>query len=138
MPGEDIPTEYTDVNPDRRRPPPFWQRKFYAIPNSLDDLNGPAGGMMLLPTSIHWAKKGGSTVDLSTRGGRSIAYGAAMGEGTLEQVCGIVNGEHLLREWDTIPKALRMTALWEDRFPELKRTLTDKQRAYYTSFPNMF
>lgn len=138
MPGEDIPTEDTDVNPERRRPPPFGQRKYYAIPDSLDELHGPSDGMIRLPPSIHWARKGGSTVDLSTRGGRSIAYGAAMGEGTLEQVCGIINREHLVSEWATIPKALRMTALWEDRFPELKRTLTDKQRAYYASFPNMF
>lgn len=133
-----MPADDTAANPDHRRPPPFGQRKFYAIPDNLEQLHGPAGGMMRLPSSIHWARKGGSTVDLSTPGGRSIAYGAAMGEGTLEQVCRIINRQHLVCDWATIPKALRMTALWEDRFPELERTLTDKQRTYYASFPNVF
>lgn len=110
--------------------------KIYAVPESLDELQGPAGGMMRLPQSIHWARKGGSTVDLATPGGRSIAYGAAMGEGTLDQVCSIVNREHLINEWATIPKAIRMTALWEIRFDDLARTLTDEQRACYAELPN--
>ncbi|OLT55288.1 hypothetical protein BJF89_16080 [Corynebacterium sp. CNJ-954] len=117
---------------------PFGLRKCYAIPGSLDELRGPFDGMILLPQSIHWAKKGGSTVDLSTPGGRSIAYGAALGEGTLEQVCAIVNRDHLLGDWVAIPKSIRMTALWESRFDELERTLTDQQCAYYASFPNEF
>lgn len=126
------------VEPRAVRPLPFGLRKYYAIPDSLDELRGPVDGMMQLPQSIHWAKKGGSTVDLSTLGGRSIAYGAALGEGTLEQVCAIVNRDHLLGDWATIPKSIRMTALWEIRFDELERTLTDQQRDYYASFPNEF
>lgn len=124
------------VGPEAARPLPFGLRKFYAVPDSLDELRGPVGGMVKLPLSIHWAKKGGSTVDLSTPGGRSVAYGAAMGEGTLEQVCAIVNRDHLIAQWARIPKSLRMTALWESRFAELERTLTDQQCAYYASFPN--
>ena len=124
------------VGPEAARPLPFGLRKFYAVPDSLDELRGPVGGMVQLPLSIHWAKKGGSTVDLSTPGGRSVAYGAAMGEGTLEQVCAIVNRDHLISQWASIPKSLRMTALWESRFDELERTLTDRQCAYYASFPN--
>ncbi|MEL4183535.1 hypothetical protein MTQ17_09870 [Corynebacterium bovis] len=93
--------------------------KAYAVPDSLDDLRGPDGGLYDVPQSIHWAKRGGSTVDLSTRGGRSIAYGAALGEGTLEDVCAIINKDHLIEEWVTIPKAIRTQQLWERRFPEL-------------------
>ncbi|OLT54427.1 hypothetical protein BJF89_16765 [Corynebacterium sp. CNJ-954] len=93
--------------------------KVYAVPDSLDDLHGPTGGMFNVPQSIHWAKKGGSTVDLSTQGGRSIAYGAALGEGTLEDVCTIINKDHLIQDWPKIPKALRTQQLWESRFPEL-------------------
>ncbi|AHW65709.1 Hypothetical protein CGLY_16680 (plasmid) [Corynebacterium glyciniphilum AJ 3170] len=124
------------VEPEVARPLPFGLRKCYAIPGSLDELRGPVDGMIQIPQSIHWARKGGSTVDLSTPGGRSIAYGAALGEGTLEQVCAIVNRDHLVGDWATIPKSIRMTALWESRFDELERTLTDQQCAYYASFPN--
>lgn len=94
--------------------------KVYAVPDSLDDLRGPNGGMLDVPQSIHWAKKGGSTVDLSTPGGRSIAYGAALGEGTIEDVCSIINKDHLIADWPRIPKAIRTQQLWEDRFPELR------------------
>lgn len=133
--GVDIDAEAA-MRHEAARPLPFGLRKFYAIPDSLDELRGPVGGMVQLPQSIHWAKKGGSTVDLSTPGGRSVAYGAAMGEGTLEQVCAIINRGHLISQWASIPKSLRMTALWESRFDELERTLTDRQCAYYASFPN--
>lgn len=93
--------------------------KTYAVPDSLDELHGPTGGTFDVPQSIHWAKPGGSTVDLSTQGGRSIAYGAALGEGTIEDVCAIINRDHLIADWPRIPKAIRTQDLWENRFPEL-------------------
>ena len=93
--------------------------KAYAVPDSLDQLHGPAAGTLDVPLSIHWARPGGTTVDLSSKGGRSIAYGAALGEGTIEQVCSIINKDHLIADWPTIPKAIRTRQLWEQRFPEL-------------------
>lgn len=135
--GVDIDAEAA-MRHEAARPLPFGFRKFYAIPDSLDELHGPTDGMFDVPLSIHWARPGGSTVDLASKGGRSIAYSAALAEGNIEQVCSIINRDHLISQWASIPKSLRMTALWESRFDELERTLTDRQRAYYASFPNEF
>lgn len=57
------------VGPEAARPLPFGLRKFYAIPHSLDELHGPTDGMFDVPLSIHWARPGGSTVDLASKGG---------------------------------------------------------------------
>ncbi|MGO3362311.1 MAG: hypothetical protein ACTIL2_07710 [Corynebacterium sp.] len=101
------------------RRPLFRDSKEYAVPDSLEQLHGPEDGMFDVPLSIHWARPGGSTVDLASRGGRSIAYSAALAEGTIEQVCSIINRDHLVADWPTIPKAIRIRRLWEERFPEL-------------------
>ena len=73
MPTDDRSGVDTDAEAAMRheaaRPLPFGLRKFYAIPDSLDELHGPTDGMFDVPLSIHWARPGGSTVDLASKGG---------------------------------------------------------------------
>lgn len=101
----------------------YWQIKPYAVPESLDDLRGPTEGTILLPRSHR-----GTVVDLGTAAGRAIAYSRLLDEIDLVALCDVLNKDRLVEEWATVPKSLRVAALWEERFPELPRTLSEELR----------
>lgn len=104
----------------------YWQIKPYAVPESLDDLRGPTEGTILLPRSHR-----GTVVDLGTAAGRAMAYSRLLDEVDIAELCGVVNKDRLVEQWATIQKSLRVAALWEERFPELPRTLCEELRRYY-------
>lgn len=101
----------------------YWQVKPYAVPNSLEDLHGPTAGSIPLPRSSRE-----TVVDLGTAAGRAMAYGRLLDEIDLVSLCDVVNKDRLVEEWETVPKSLRVAALWEERFPELPRTLSEDLR----------
>ena len=92
--------------------------KPYAIVNSLDDLAGPAAGVIDLPHSVLWAP-GGSSVNLDDSGGTALAYQAVLAEGTVEDLQSVLNLERLLAVWPTLMMPSRVRRMWEERFPEL-------------------
>lgn len=59
--------------------------KPWAIVTDLDQLRGPAGGVVELSRSVLWAP-GGRCVDLDEPGGRGLAYRAVLAEGTVEDL----------------------------------------------------
>jgi len=104
---------------ERSEQPRVRQFKPYCLPEALDDLVGPSEGALVLPLYLYWAKQEGVTVDLGTLEGRGKAYGAAMEEGSVDDICQIVNRDHLINDWPDLFWSLALRQAWENRFPEL-------------------
>ena len=97
----------------------FRDVKPYALPESLDDLKGPPGGVVDLPHTVLWAP-GGGRVDLDEEGGVGLAYRAVVAEGTVADQVAILNQDRLIAVWPVLLLPRRARAMWEARFPELR------------------
>jgi DNA invertase Pin-like site-specific DNA recombinase len=100
----------------------FRDTKPYDAPQSLDELHGPAGGVLDLPHSVYWGPE--RTVDLDTPAGIRKTYQAALREGTSEEQATILNRDVLLREWSELALPDRVRVMWESRFPELRSSVS--------------
>lgn len=98
----------------------FRDVKPYEAPESLDQLRGPASGVVELSHSVLWAP-GGGRVDLDEPGGTAMAYQAVLAEGTIEDQVAVLNRERLVAVWAGLMLPRRVHDLWESRFPELRR-----------------
>ncbi|RAX19070.1 transcriptional regulator [Actinomyces sp. Z5] len=96
----------------------FGDVKPYAVPDSLDDLRGPASGSIDLPHALLWAP-GGGHVDLDEDGGVNLAYRVAIAEGTVADQVAILNRDRLVSVWSELLLPRRARELWEVRFPQL-------------------
>ena len=96
----------------------FRDTKPYEVPDSLDELQGPAGGAFELPHSVYWGPE--RTVDLDTPAGIHKTYQAALREGTASEQARLLNRDVLLREWAELALPDRVRVMWESRFPELR------------------
>ncbi len=97
----------------------FRDVKPYAIVDDLDQLRGPAGGVVELSHSVLWAP-GGPYVDLDEPGGRGLAYRAVLAEGTVEDLVRILHRDQLIAVWPELLLPRRVRAMWEARFAELR------------------
>lgn len=100
----------------------FRDVKPYAIVDDLDQLCGPAGGVVELSHSVLWAP-GGPYVDLDEPGGRGLAYRAVLAEGTVEDLVQVLNRAQLIAAWPELLLPRRVREMWEARFPELQTSL---------------
>jgi DNA invertase Pin-like site-specific DNA recombinase len=112
----------TLVAPPAERRVFFRDTKPYEAPASLDELQGPAEGLLELPHSVYWGPE--RTVDLDIPSGIRKTYQAALREGTAEEQAGILNREVLLREWAELALPDRVRVMWESRFPELRTSVS--------------
>jgi hypothetical protein len=101
----------------------FRDVKPYAIVDHLDQLRGPAGGTLELSHSVLWAP-GGGLVDLDRPGALRMAYRAVLNEGTVEDLVRVLNRDVLIAVWPELLLPLRVLAMWESRFPELRSSAT--------------
>jgi hypothetical protein len=90
----------------------------YAVAESLDELQGPAHGVLELPHELAWS--GRRCFDLDDDYDRGAAYKIVLEEGREEHFRRLVNGTLLRRHWGEIRPARQVRALWEQRFPELR------------------
>lgn len=96
----------------------FRDVKPYAVVDSLDQLHGPARGMVELSHSVLWAP-GGGCVDLDEPGGIVMAYQAVLTEGTVEDLEKVLHRDRLIAVWPELILDRRVRELWESRFAEL-------------------
>ncbi|MEO8906882.1 MAG: recombinase family protein [Microbacteriaceae bacterium] len=96
----------------------FRDTKPYEAPASLDELKGPARGVLELPHSVYWGPE--RTVDLDTPAGIRKTYQSTLSEGTAQEQARLLNRDVLLREWGELVVPDRVRVLWESRFPELR------------------
>lgn len=96
----------------------FHHLKPYAVPDSLDELHGPASGWVELSHSLYWAP-GSRRFNLDDESGVKRVYVSALAEGTLADVQALVNADRLVEIWEDLFLPTRVRDLWEDRFPGL-------------------
>lgn len=101
----------------------FRDVKPYEVVDSLDQLRGPAGGLVEMSHLVLWAP-GGSRVDLDEAGGTALAYQAVLAEGAVEDLVHVLNTGRLMRVWPELMLPRRVRDLWESRFPELRPATT--------------
>ena len=92
----------------------------YDTPSSLEALDGPGEGVLVLPITVHWGPE--PTADLSTPDGVEKAYEGLVREGTTQQQEALLNAELLRRAWPVLRLPRRCRDLWESRFPDLARS----------------
>lgn len=88
------------------------------MPDSLEELHGPASGWVKLSHSLNWAP-GSRRFDLDDDSAIKRVYISALAEGTLADVQAVVSKNRLARLWSELVLPKRVRDLWEDHFPGL-------------------
>lgn len=96
----------------------FADLKPYAVPETLDELEGPDSGIITLPREVWW-QPGGDDFDLDDVVAIKRAYRAVISEGNIETIRRFLNKELLIALWPDLALPNRLVPLWERRFPEL-------------------
>lgn len=71
--------------------PPFF------VPHSLDELQGPAHGVVEVPHSIMWAQQSRFAIDLDDDDSIRTAYLEILGRASAHDMRTLVNKDHLIR-----------------------------------------
>ena len=73
-----------------------------SVPGSLVELRGMLEGVVCMPARLFWQGPNLRSVrwDLSDRRRRRDFYEIVLVKGTLDDICGFVNGPELVRLWD--------------------------------------
>lgn len=95
-------------------------RRPIVIPESLDELRGPASGLMEIPISVMWASQQLYVLDAGDDEACADVYSEALGTATLEELRMIINKNTLLRVWPKMTGDRMTRTMWEGRFSELR------------------
>ncbi|MEU9247750.1 hypothetical protein [Streptomyces sp. NPDC048385] len=89
------------------------------LPQSLDELHGPAQGVVELP--LHMAWSGMTSYDLGKPRQRMGLYRTVLHEGLRDDLPRYLNEDLLLRLWPVLRILVGRTvrSVWEDAFPQL-------------------
>lgn len=96
----------------------FRDIKPYDVPASLDQLTGPASGVVTLPLRLRWVP-GARSYDVGELGGARVVYQAVITEGTMDDQRRYLNRDRLVSVWPELNLDQRVVSLWEGRFREL-------------------
>jgi hypothetical protein len=90
------------------------------VPESLDDLRGPASGAVELPVRLCWS--GSRRFDLADLNQAADMYEAVLDVATaVDDLAGYLNPDLLVQVWPVLGLTRVKQATWEDRFPVLRR-----------------
>ncbi|WP_406342021.1 hypothetical protein [Streptomyces sp. NBC_00648] len=98
----------------------LYREKFrLRLPESLDDLHGPAQGVIELPLHIAWS--GITSYDMRNPRQRMGLYRTVLHEGLREDLPRYLNQDLLLQLWPVLRTLVGRTVrtVWEDAFPQL-------------------
>ncbi|MCX4668824.1 hypothetical protein OG453_19460 [Streptomyces sp. NBC_01381] len=89
------------------------------LPESLDDLHGPAQGVVNLPLHLAWS--GMTSYDLGKPRQRMGLYRTVLHEGLRDDLRRYLNQDLLLQLWPVLRTLVGRTVrtVWEDAFPQL-------------------
>jgi hypothetical protein len=91
----------------------------YVLPDSLDELQGPQSGVIVLPESIAWT--GRRTYDLDNESQVVIAYERILEESqSPRDLQDHISRSILTRVWRRLYLPARLRRAWTQRFPELQ------------------
>jgi len=106
--------------PGSRTPP---QYDTWLVIQDLDDLRGPATGILNLPHMIHWGPL--KFCDLSDTARRRSTYQEILREAANgEDLASLLNKGLLMQDWPFLALPPRLKAGWEKVHPELGGTLS--------------
>jgi hypothetical protein len=120
--------EAVQHQPERRRYAPkyspappgsrYQDQRHYVTPRDLDELRGPAEGLVVLDHRLDWS--GNPGYNLAEPGDVLVMYQTVLNEATTPGDLGRwLDGDTLRRLWTSMWLPPRLRALWEARFPEL-------------------
>lgn len=98
----------------------MYQEKFRRhLPESLDELHGPAHGVVELPLHLAWS--GMTSYDLGKPRQRVGLYRTVLHEGLHDDLPLYLNQDLLLQLWPVLRTLVGRTVrtVWEDAFPQL-------------------
>lgn len=91
------------------------------VPGTLDELHGPAAGVVELPVRLYWSA-GSSRFDLSSPDEAADMYEAVLdAASSSSDLAGYLNAGLLIRVWPLLGLSRARRAAWESRFPVLRR-----------------
>ncbi|WP_206283040.1 hypothetical protein [Streptomyces chilikensis] len=90
------------------------------LPGSLDELRGPADGLVEPPLTVVWS--GLRVFDLGNERQRMSLYRVVLAEGMRRDLCALLNRDVLLRLWPTLRTLISSSVrdVWEGAFAELR------------------
>jgi hypothetical protein len=92
----------------------------YAVAETLEELQGPTSGVVMLPNSLAWT--GRRSFDLSKPADVASMYKVVLHEARgAEDLRRYLNRRLLVEHWDDIGTGRAVRPLWEQRFPQLPR-----------------
>lgn len=100
--------------------PSRWEGVEKRVPESLDDLHGPADGVLTLPPHLCWS--GMREFNLDDYQDRLMCYQIVLTTGRRCDVEEFVNRGHLLSDWSDLRRlfASRLSRAWEEALPTLR------------------
>ena len=90
----------------------------YAVADDLNELQGPAHGVIVLPHELAWS--GRREFDLDDSYDRAALYKIVLEEGGQQDFRRFLNKEVLRRHWSHLRPARQVRARWEQRFLGLR------------------
>jgi hypothetical protein len=98
---------------------PYDQRRPWTVPDSLDELCGPTGGVVELPLHLDWSEQ--RRYDLRDPAQLGLMYERMIREAmAVEDLRRYLHGPTLRSVWRRIFLARVVRSLWESRFPALR------------------
>jgi hypothetical protein len=96
----------------------YSDRKPYVVADRLDDLRGPTGGTVTLPSHLDWS--GRAEYDLDKPSRLASMYRTVLNEAsTTDDLRSWIDHWSLRRLWSTLWLPPQLRRQWETRFPEL-------------------
>jgi hypothetical protein len=98
--------------------PSYGSRRPYAVPDALNDLQGPVAGLVELPSTVAWT--GRRTYDLAVPADLVVMYERVIVEApTVEVLDSLIDRGRLLSAWAHLYLPQQVRELWQTRFPQL-------------------
>jgi hypothetical protein len=98
---------------------PTPQLRPVAVPDALDDLKGPASGVVELPISLFWSRPD-RKFNLDDRYQVIDMYLAVLDRGSVDELASYLNGELLVEVWPDLHLTRAKRLPWQARFAELR------------------
>jgi hypothetical protein len=95
----------------------YAQHRPYAAPESLDDLTGPAHGMLELPAHLAWT--GRRRYDLDDPADLAVLYERIIVEAATPRDLCLLSAITLRAVWPRLYLPSPARSLWQTRFPDL-------------------
>lgn len=96
----------------------FRDVKVYETVSALDQLRGPATGVVTLPVELFWS--GDPRFDLEHPAERDYLYQSVLAAGTAEEISRYLNRDLLLKIWPRLPLDARLVETWHCAHPGLE------------------